>query len=255
MFRTIITGRRKRLLFRDFLDFVAYYSYTHTMDVSEEEKCGYTTQFMVYLKGKLRVTIFTLSPERQRTLLQGMEIFLKEIIISTQRKLLVVEIVIGQSGFRRSCIILGIRCNRDRSLRLIGLNQSAYIDKILKKFNMQNSKKGFIPMEVKHDLSNEMCIGCTKASMWRCSQNWSVSVQSTESADTELDVYQVSDDAVLWQCDKDDTKSKVRVMSLLSREVAVDWLKVCHEADTIAMHLRHNLSTWLRQKLQWKQFG
>ncbi|GKB39976.1 retrotransposon protein, putative, ty1-copia subclass [Tanacetum coccineum] len=34
---------------------------------------------------------------------------------------------------------------------------NAYIDKILKKFSMQNSKKGFIPMEVKHDLSNEMC--------------------------------------------------------------------------------------------------
>ncbi|GJV27676.1 retrotransposon protein, putative, ty1-copia subclass [Tanacetum coccineum] len=52
--------------------------------------------------------------------------------------------------------ILGIKIYRDRSLRLIGLNQSAYIDKILKKFSMQNSKKGFIPMEVKHDLSNEM---------------------------------------------------------------------------------------------------
>ncbi|GJV02100.1 retrotransposon protein, putative, ty1-copia subclass [Tanacetum coccineum] len=36
--------------------------------------------------------------------------------------------------------ILGIKIYRDRSLRLIGLNQSAYIDKILKKFNMQNSK-------------------------------------------------------------------------------------------------------------------
>ncbi|GJY55807.1 retrotransposon protein, putative, ty1-copia subclass [Tanacetum coccineum] len=52
--------------------------------------------------------------------------------------------------------ILGIKIYRGRSLRLIGLNQSSYIDKILKKFNMQNYKKGFIPMEVKHDLSNEM---------------------------------------------------------------------------------------------------
>ncbi|GJR04900.1 retrotransposon protein, putative, ty1-copia subclass [Tanacetum coccineum] len=61
-------------------------------------------------------------------------------------------------GFRSSCLQSGdIKIYRDRSLRLIGLNQSAYIDKILKKFSMQNSKKGFIPMEVKHDLSNEMC--------------------------------------------------------------------------------------------------
>nr|GEV66840.1 retrotransposon protein, putative, Ty1-copia subclass [Tanacetum cinerariifolium] len=46
---------------------------------------------------------------------------------------------------------------RDRSRRLIGLSQSGYIDKILKKYNMHNSKKGCLPMEVKHDLSNELC--------------------------------------------------------------------------------------------------
>nr|GEY27746.1 hypothetical protein [Tanacetum cinerariifolium] len=39
--------------------------------------------------------------------------------------------------------IMRIKIYRDRSLRLIGHNQSAYIDKILKKFNMQNSKKAY----------------------------------------------------------------------------------------------------------------
>nr|GEW86345.1 retrotransposon protein, putative, Ty1-copia subclass [Tanacetum cinerariifolium] len=53
--------------------------------------------------------------------------------------------------------ILGIKIYRDRSRRLIRLSQSAYIDKILKKYNMHNSKKGYLPMEVKHDLSNELC--------------------------------------------------------------------------------------------------
>ncbi|GJW18460.1 putative RNA-directed DNA polymerase [Tanacetum coccineum] len=53
--------------------------------------------------------------------------------------------------------ILGIKIYRDRSKRLIGLSQSAYIDKILKKFNMHNSKKGYLPMEVKHEISNETC--------------------------------------------------------------------------------------------------
>nr|GEU47112.1 hypothetical protein [Tanacetum cinerariifolium] len=54
--------------------------------------------------------------------------------------------------------ILGIKIYSDRSRRLIGLSQSAYIDKILKKYNMHNSsKKGYLPMEVKHDLSNELC--------------------------------------------------------------------------------------------------
>ncbi|GJW66591.1 retrotransposon protein, putative, ty1-copia subclass, partial [Tanacetum coccineum] len=58
--------------------------------------------------------------------------------------------------------ILGIKIYRDRSKRLIGLSQSAYIDKILKKFNMHNSKKGYLPMEVKHELSNEMCASTPK---------------------------------------------------------------------------------------------
>ncbi|GKD47935.1 retrotransposon protein, putative, ty1-copia subclass, partial [Tanacetum coccineum] len=49
--------------------------------------------------------------------------------------------------------ILGIKIYRDRSLWLIRLNQSAYIDKILKKFSMQNSKKGFIPMGAKADVA------------------------------------------------------------------------------------------------------
>ena len=42
--------------------------------------------------------------------------------------------------------ILGIRIYRDRSKKLIGLSQDTYIDKILNRFNMQDSKKGFLPM-------------------------------------------------------------------------------------------------------------
>ncbi|KAK1646725.1 hypothetical protein QYE76_064530 [Lolium multiflorum] len=42
--------------------------------------------------------------------------------------------------------ILGIKIYRDRSRRLIGLSQSTYLDKILKKFRMDESKKGFLPM-------------------------------------------------------------------------------------------------------------
>nr|GFA76457.1 putative RNA-directed DNA polymerase [Tanacetum cinerariifolium] len=53
--------------------------------------------------------------------------------------------------------ILGIKIYRDRSRRLIKLSQSAYIDKILKKYDMHNSKKGYLLMEVKHDLRNELC--------------------------------------------------------------------------------------------------
>jgi hypothetical protein len=42
--------------------------------------------------------------------------------------------------------ILYIKIYIDRPKRLIVLNQDAYIDKILNLFNMQDSKKGFLPM-------------------------------------------------------------------------------------------------------------
>ncbi|GKC56419.1 retrotransposon protein, putative, ty1-copia subclass [Tanacetum coccineum] len=49
--------------------------------------------------------------------------------------------------------ILGIKIYRDRSQRLIGLCQSAYIKKILKRYHMENSKRGSIPMQEKLRLS------------------------------------------------------------------------------------------------------
>ena len=51
--------------------------------------------------------------------------------------------------------ILGIKIYRDRKRRLIGLSQSAYLDKIFKRYNMHNSNKGYQPMEVDHGLSHE----------------------------------------------------------------------------------------------------
>ena len=42
--------------------------------------------------------------------------------------------------------ILGIKIYRDRSRRLIGLSQSTYLDKVLKKFKMDQAKKGFLPV-------------------------------------------------------------------------------------------------------------
>jgi hypothetical protein len=38
--------------------------------------------------------------------------------------------------------VLGIKIYRDRSRRLLVLSQSTYLDKVLKRFNMENSKKG-----------------------------------------------------------------------------------------------------------------
>ncbi|GKC84627.1 hypothetical protein Tco_1140344 [Tanacetum coccineum] len=49
--------------------------------------------------------------------------------------------------------ILGIKIYRDRSKRLIGLCQSGYIEKILKRFYMENSIRRSIPMQEKLKLS------------------------------------------------------------------------------------------------------
>ena len=53
--------------------------------------------------------------------------------------------------------ILGIKIYRDRSRRLIGLSQRMYLDKILKKFNMDQSKKGLLLVLQGVRLSSAQC--------------------------------------------------------------------------------------------------
>ncbi|GKF53157.1 hypothetical protein Tco_0160067, partial [Tanacetum coccineum] len=49
---------------------------------------------------------------------------------------------LGEAAF-----ILGIKIYRDRLKRLIGLGQNAYMDKILKRYRMDNYKHGHILMQ------------------------------------------------------------------------------------------------------------
>jgi hypothetical protein len=53
--------------------------------------------------------------------------------------------------------ILGITIYRDRSKRLIGLSQDAYIDNILNRLNMQDSKKGLLSVSHCITLSKNQC--------------------------------------------------------------------------------------------------
>ena len=55
-----------------------------------------------------------------------------------------------------SCI-LGIEIIRDRKNRLLALSQASYIDKVLARFSMQNSKKGQLPYRHGVFLSKEQC--------------------------------------------------------------------------------------------------
>ncbi|GFS37982.1 hypothetical protein Acr_00g0055040 [Actinidia rufa] len=53
--------------------------------------------------------------------------------------------------------ILGIKLMRDYQNRMLGLSQAAYIDNILVKFAMHNSKKGFLPFRYGVAFSRDQC--------------------------------------------------------------------------------------------------
>ena len=68
--------------------------------------------------------------------------------------------------------ILGIKIYRDRSQRLLGLSQSWYIDKVLKRFSMQDSKRGFLPMYHGIKLSKSQCLNVQPRRKKRSPTQW-----------------------------------------------------------------------------------
>jgi hypothetical protein len=84
-------------------------------------------------------------------LLVGNDIQMIEAVKSSLRKCFLMK-DLGEAAY-----ILGIKIYIDRSKRLIGLSQDAYIDKILNRFNMQDSKKAFLPMLHGITLSKKQC--------------------------------------------------------------------------------------------------
>ena len=53
--------------------------------------------------------------------------------------------------------VLGIKIYRDRTNKLLALSQASYIDKVLARFSMQNSKKGLLPTRHGVSLSKSQC--------------------------------------------------------------------------------------------------
>jgi hypothetical protein len=78
-------------------------------------------------------------------------ILMMEVIKSSLRK------SFSMKDLGEAVYILDIKIYRDRSKRLIGLSQIAYIDKILNRFNMQDCKKGFLSMSHGITLSKKQC--------------------------------------------------------------------------------------------------
>jgi hypothetical protein len=65
--------------------------------------------------------------------------------------------VLSMKDLDETAYVLDIKIYRDRSRKLIGLSQGIYIDKLLKRFNMQDSKKGSLPMSHDIDLGKKHC--------------------------------------------------------------------------------------------------
>jgi hypothetical protein len=84
-------------------------------------------------------------------LLIGNDIPMMKVVKSSLRK------SFSMKDLGESTYILGINIYRDRSKRLIGLSQDAYIDKILNWFNMRDSKKGFLSISYGITLSKKQC--------------------------------------------------------------------------------------------------
>jgi hypothetical protein len=82
-------------------------------------------------------------------LLIGNDISMMEVVKSSLRNSFSIK-DLGEAVY-----ILGIKIYRVRSKRLIGLSEDAYIDKILNQFNIQDSKKGFLPMSHSITLSKK----------------------------------------------------------------------------------------------------
>ncbi|GJW00827.1 retrotransposon protein, putative, ty1-copia subclass [Tanacetum coccineum] len=59
--------------------------------------------------------------------------------------------------FGDAAYILGIKIYKDRSKRLIRLSRDTYLDKILKRFKMENSKKWNLPLHHGIKISKDLC--------------------------------------------------------------------------------------------------
>ena len=64
---------------------------------------------------------------------------------------------LGEASF-----ILGIKVYRDRLNRMLGLSQKMYIEEVLKRFSIENSKRGLVSFRHGIHLSKKMCLNTPK---------------------------------------------------------------------------------------------
>ncbi|GJY38446.1 hypothetical protein Tco_0424810 [Tanacetum coccineum] len=130
----------------------------------------------------------------------------------------------NQKDLGEAAFILGIKIYRDRSKRLIGLCQNAYMDKILKRYKMDNSKRGHIPMQERLDLNKSQAPISTESvePHWTAVKNILKYLRNTKdmflvyggNPSTELRVECYCDAG--FETDRDDTKSQTGYVFILN---------------------------------------
>nr|GEY51975.1 hypothetical protein [Tanacetum cinerariifolium] len=136
--------------------------------------------------------------------------------------------------------ILGIKIYRDRSQWLIGLCQSANIEKILKRYHMENSKRGIIPMQDKLRLSKSQGastpaelkrmqnVSYASAMVWTTVKNILKYLRNTKDmvlvygGDIKRELKVSCYTYARYLTDADDLKSQTGYVFILNRSV-VDW--------------------------------
>ncbi|TYK16841.1 gag/pol protein [Cucumis melo var. makuwa] len=120
---------------RILLSIVAYFDYEiWQMDVKT-----------AFLKGNLEETIYMQQPEG--FIIPGLLTDIKQWL-ATQFQM---------KYFGKAQFVLSIQIFRDRKNKTLALSQALYIDKIVVKYSMQNSKRGLLPFRHGVTLSKEQC--------------------------------------------------------------------------------------------------
>ncbi|KAK4381749.1 Secreted RxLR effector protein [Sesamum angolense] len=146
--------------------------------------------------------------------------------------------------------ILGIKIYRDRSRKMLGLTQSSYIEKVLKRFKMENSKRGFLPMRhgIKRPRSNLLRLMRSFKGCWT-----SPIPQSLEAFNMLSSAQALCYSNTSFQFDDDDAKSQSGFVFKLNGGV-VAWKSskqaTTSDSTTEAEYITTSEVVWMKNYIQ-----